>query len=563
MMKFTVGRKLWIGFMSVLLLLIAVGVSALVSINKIDREYRSMLDVEVTKMVLLEKLTARQAIYTNDVQAYLSYGKESSLDDKEENAAIFERQLGILESMVTTEEESVLVDELIEARENYLALMDKGLAEFRNQDEKTANRILSGSGELETILTDKIEEIAEYQTMQTDKISSQLAELEKEILIGTCILMILAIGVSIVVAFFIGRSITRPVGKMTDAIRKMSEGDFAVDPVIIRNKDEIGDMAIAFNHMATDLRGIVENTQGSAVELAAQAEELSASSEESLAASEMVASTTENNLEGSETQVLLVDETSDAIDEVLMSMTQIKTDNEAMLLSTEDVTHLVEEGASLMEDVRGQMTVINSAIGRSAEIMNGMANHSEKIRQVTSLITDIAEQTNLLALNASIEAARAGEHGAGFAVVAEEVRNLAEQSKQSAGEIGQMIDAMIGSVAEAVSSTEDGNERVEEGLVVTERTRDVFHRIENAAGDVGEKVSTVSTSIEQIGKRIDEVARGASKVQELAVESSEAAQTTSAATEEQLAANEEISSSAEILAKLAEKLQSDMARFKI
>ncbi len=89
-----------------------------------------------------------------------------------------------------------------------------------------------------------------------------------------------------------------------------------------------------------------------------------------------------------------------------------------------------------MEDVNGQMTVISSAIGQSAEIMSGMANYSEEIRKVTSLITDIAEQTNLLALNAAIEAARAGEHGKGFAVVAEEVRNLAEQSKRSAGEIG-------------------------------------------------------------------------------------------------------------------------------
>lgn len=216
-----------------------------------------------------------------------------------------------------------------------------------------------------------------------------------------------------------------------------------------------------------------------------------------------------------------------------------------------------------MEDVNGQMTVISSAIGQSAEIMNGMANYSEEIRRVTSLITDIAEQTNLLALNAAIEAARAGEHGKGFAVVAEEVRKLAEQSKRSAGEIGNMIDRMIGNVAQAVSSTEDGNRRVEEGLVVTERTRSVFNRIEQAASDVGEKVTAVSAAIEQIRTMTDEVSSGSSKVQELAMESSAAAQSTSAATEQQLAANEEISSSAQVLAELSEKLQNDMGQFKV
>src|SRR5690606_12665045 len=119
---------------------------------------------------------------------------------------------------------------------------------------------------------------------------------------------------------------------------------------------------------------------------------------------------------------------------------------------------------------------------------------SGNIRTVTALISDIAEQTNLLALNAAIEAARAGEHGKGFAVVAEEVRNLAEQSKRSTEDIGTMIDAMITNVSKAVASTEEGHKRVGEGLEATKRTSDVFHNIENATQDVGEKVSAVSAA---------------------------------------------------------------------
>ena len=121
------------------------------------------------------------------------------------------------------------------------------------------------------------------------------------------------------------------------------------------------------------------------LQLAVQAEELSASSEESLAASEMVAEITEKNLFGSESQVAIVNETVLAIGEVVTGINRITEDNEAMLLSSEDVARLVEEGASLMEDVNGQMTVISSAIGQSAEIMSGMANYSEEIRKVTSL----------------------------------------------------------------------------------------------------------------------------------------------------------------------------------
>lgn len=562
-MKFTVGKKLWIGFLSVLLLLVGLGIFAIISINKIDREYRSILDVEVTKMVLLEKLSARQALITNDVETYSSRRFESSLDNREKNNGIFDHQFDILESMAGKSEEQELVNELKEARQKYTELVDAGLAELRNKNEKEGLDVLASSGALLNELEAKIEVLVDYQTTETDLISKNIEKSLKETLIWTYGFILGAILLSVVVAILISRSIARPVGKMTDALTEIAVGNFVIEPVVIRNQDEIGEMATAFNGMVTDLRGIIGNAHGSAVELAAQAEELSASSEESLAASEMVAETTESQLVGSEAQAAIVNETMVAMGEVVTGIGQITTDNEAMLHSTGDVTNLVEEGASLMEDVNSQMTVISSAIGQSAEIMNGMANYSEEIRKVTSLITDIAEQTNLLALNAAIEAARAGEHGAGFAVVAEEVRNLAEQSKQSAGEIGNMIDTMIDSVAKAVSSTEDGTRRVDEGLVVTERTRNVFHLIENAAGDVGEKVSTVSISIDQISKMLDEVSNGSERIQELALESSVSAQTTSAATEEQLAANEEISSSAQLLAELSEKLQSDMGRFKV
>src|SRR5690606_26028628 len=122
--------------------------------------------------------------------------------------------------------------------------------------------------------------------------------------------------------------------------------------------------------------------------------------------------------------------------------------------SSDEVSRLVGEGANLMKDVTDQMSSISASIRNSANIITDLSVHSENIRNVTGLITGIAEQTNLLALNAAIEAARAGEQGKGFAVVANEVRNLAEQSKDSAEEIGRMIEAVIQNVSRAVESAE-------------------------------------------------------------------------------------------------------------
>lgn len=562
-MKFSVGKKLWSGFLSVLVFMIIVGAMGFWSLTKVNSEYRSILDEQVTKVVLFEKLLSAQYATSTDFRGYLLFGNELFLKNKEKSIETFDLYWGILDKLPQTDAERVLFNELKDSRVNYVETLESAISELNNSSEEKALSIASDASVFEDIIVTEINDQINDQNAKTDEINLEIEKLIKQTRILTVGLIALAILLSIAIAVVISRSIARPVGKMTAALTEIADGNLAIEPVIIRNKDEIGEMATAFNSMSKDLRAIITNANESAVQLAVQAEELSASSEESLAASEMVAEISEKNLFGSESQVAIVNETVLAMGEVVTSINRITEDNEAMLLSSEDVAQLVEEGASLMEDVNGQMTVISSAIGQSAEIMNGMANYSEEIRRVTSLITDIAEQTNLLALNAAIEAARAGEHGKGFAVVAEEVRKLAEQSKRSAGEIGNMIDRMSGNVAQAVSSTEDGNRRVEEGLVVTERTRSVFNRIEQAASDVGEKVTAVSAAIEQIRTMTDEVSSGSSKVQELAMESSAAAQSTSAATEQQLAANEEISSSAQVLAELSEKLQNDMGQFKV
>ncbi len=562
-MKFSVGKKLWSGFLSVLILMVIVGVYGFWSLSKVDKEYSSILDEQITKVVLLEKLLSTQYAISTDVRGFFLFESTSFLKSRETMIETFDMYWGIIDKMTQGESERESLNELKDSHKSYVEITSSAISEFDNgNDEKALNIALDGTI-FQTEIVTKISDLIDEQNKQTEQVNVEIENLMTQTRMLTAALIIAAILLSIAVAVVISRSIARPVGKMTDALMEIADGNLVIEPVIIRNKDEIGDMATAFNRMATDLRVIITNAHDSAIQLAAQAEELSASSEESLAASEMVAEISEKNLLGSESQLEIVNGTALAIEEVVMGVNRITEDNAAMLVSSEDVAQLVEEGASLMEDVNGQMAIISSAIGQSAGIMNGMANYSDEIRRVTSLITAIAEQTNLLALNAAIEAARAGEHGKGFAVVAEEVRNLAEQSKRSAGEIGTMINTMIGNVAQAVSSTEDGNRRVEEGLVVTERTRDVFNRIERAASDVGGKVTAVSAAIEQIRTMTDTVSSGGSQVQQLAMESSAAAQSTSAATEQQLAANQEISSSAQLLAELSEKLQSDMARFKV
>ncbi|MBE1555296.1 methyl-accepting chemotaxis protein [Sporosarcina limicola] len=559
----TVGKKLWSGFLSILVIMIIVGVIGLWAIFSTSKEYRFLIDDRMKKVVLFEQLLKNQNENSNALRGYLLYNNDDYITSLSEINTSFDTIMAELDSIVRTKSARVILNKIKETAINYKENTDLVVSEFKKDKIEEIVEIATEGAVYQDTITEGIKQLIEHQNIQRNKTEQELDSFLQWIRMLIVGLIVLATAVSIIIARSISLSIAHPVSKMTVALKQIAKGDFSIESVNIRNKDEIGEMAIAFNGMASDLRGIITNTRDSAVQFAVQAEQLSASSEESLAASEMVAEITERSQIASEKQVSIAKDSSTSMNKMATGIDRITGDNEAMLLTSEEVVHLVGEGATLMKDFTHQMTTISSTIGQSVGIISEMANQSEKIRRVTSLITDIAVQTNLLALNAAIEAARAGEQGKGFAVVAEEVRNLAEQSKQSAEEIGRVIDTIILNVRQAVSSTEDGNNKVKEGLVVTKKTSAVFNQIEHAAHEVSEKVEMVSAAIEQIRKMTVEVSSGAVRVQELAIETSTEAQSTSAATEQQLAANEEISSSAQTLAELAVKLQNDMARFKV
>ncbi len=562
-MKLTVGRKLWTGFLVVLLLVIFVGLAGFWSLTKMNDEYKFLINDRLEKIRLLEELSSTQYRIASDVRGYLLFNQVSNLANREENKEKLATTMSSLDKLLKTGENREMFEELKSASLSYEESYDQAVEEFTNANDEQALNMAADATVFQKTIEKNSKRIIKNQEEQKAKSEKELENL----IVATRTLIASSIGaailLSILIAYFISKSMSLPVRRMTEALSEIADGNFEIEPVRIRNRDEIGLMATAFNSMTTDLKNVISDTRQAAVQLAEQAEELSASSEESLSASEMVAAVSEKNLLDSDEQIILVNESSTAIVEMSSSIDRITNDNQVMLNSSVEVAKLVDVGSGLMEDVTEQMTIISTSIGQSATIMNEMANHSEEIRHVTRLITNIAEQTNLLALNAAIEAARAGEQGKGFAVVADEVRNLAEQSKQSAGEIGQMIDVMISNVARAVSSTDESTQRINEGLVITENTSDVFEKIEHASTDVGEKVQTVTYSIEQIRAMTEKVSTSTSKVQLLAQQSAEQAQSTSAATEEQLAATEEITANALSLAQLAEHLQNGMARFKL
>ncbi|WP_442852895.1 methyl-accepting chemotaxis protein [Bacillus sp. OxB-1] len=195
--------------------------------------------------------------------------------------------------------------------------------------------------------------------------------------------------------------------------------------------------------------------------------------------------------------------------------------------------------------------------------MKVLEENSNSIQTVTALITDISEQTNLLALNAAIEAARAGEHGKGFAVVAEEVRKLAEQSKQSASEIEHIVKLIQTDTEKASQSIQTGSHKADDGLNSVTDSLQLFEQIEGATAETGQSVRLVSAAIEDIQARTATVMTGSTQVRDLAEQAAASANESSQSVREQLATMEEITESVQSLALLAEDLQMEVSKFRI
>lgn len=562
-MKFTVAKKLWFGFATILALLVIVGVMSLWASIRLDTDYKFLLDDRVKKVDLIDEFILKHNEIQDEVRGFMLFKGDAHLEAREEQIHRYNELFDELSIVLHSKKDQQLLEELNVARAKYLTLQDNIVENVQAGKDRKATELGRASTNVGSVVLENAESIKGEQFLALEKTRTELESFVaglKWFVIG---MVVFSTIVGIVISTIISRNISRPVRVVTEGLNEIAKGNLTIDLLNVKNKDEIGDMATAFNKMGTDVANMVRKINVSAEQLALQSEELSASSEESLATSEMVSKTAESQLLGSQQQQGIISQSSTSMEELSLGVAEIATNNEEMLNAAETVSKLVSTGSGVAAKVSLQMSTIHTTIHESSKIMMEMAQHSIEIQKITTLITTIAEQTNLLALNAAIEAARAGEYGKGFAVVAEEVRKLAEQSKTSASEIGLMVTMIQDASKRAVTSITSGSERVDIGIAATEQSRLVFEEIQDAVGEVATKVETVSAAIEEIQAMAEEVSRGSYEIEQLSNIAAASAGDTSAATEEQLAVNEEIAASAQALARLAEDLQTEMKHFSV
>ncbi|MCR8845107.1 methyl-accepting chemotaxis protein [Paenibacillus sp. SC116] len=398
-----------------------------------------------------------------------------------------------------------------------------------------------------------------YMHIPEDSITAAVSSIQWSV-------MVIVIAVSLIVvilAYFIAQQITRPIVAVAEAAERVSNGDLNQEELAVKSSDEVGKLTGAVNTMIRSLRQFIQQVNRTAEDVATSAEELSANADHTSKATEHIAMSIQEVADGTEQQVQNVEESVRSIHQVAEGVQQISNNAQSVAHSALSASESAEMGNRILQTVMQQMQSIHDTVNTLNDTVKQLGQRSAAIDNIVQVISGIAAQTNLLALNAAIEAARAGEHGRGFAVVADEVRKLSEQSGESTEKIAGLLASIQSETATAIESMEQGTREVAVGMDVVNQAGVAFTEILNSVQQVATQIQEVTAYSIQMNSNTEHAVEQVNLITEVAERSAEGTQNVSAATEEQLAAMEQVSSSATSLAKMAEDLQSYLSKFKV
>nr|WGD87356.1 methyl-accepting chemotaxis protein TlpC [Bacillus subtilis] len=391
---------------------------------------------------------------------------------------------------------------------------------------------------------------------------SILASLTQSLFTQFAIVLVIVIMVSVILVLLFTRKINKRLNALKSAFESAGNGDMTIE-VSDKTGDELSELSVYYNKMRMKLNDTIQTVQQSALQLASASQQLSAGAEETNQASEKITEAVQQIANGAQDQITRIENSESSLKQASADIRDISANTAAIADKGRLAQSKADIGQKEIANVQAQMDAIHQSIQKSGEIIHQLDGRSKQIEQILSVITQIADQTNLLALNAAIEAARAGEQGKGFAVVADEVRKLAEESQQSAGQISKLIIEIQKDMNRSARSVEHVKTEAAEGVTMIQRTRDAFKEIAAATGEISAEISDLSASVTNISASAhqinDSFAANTADIKESTKNTRQAV----ALTEEQFAAMEEITAASETLSQLAEELTGIISQFKM
>lgn len=563
-MKKNLKIQMIISFLVVVFISMAGFAVTIIKLNGIEKNIESIKNQELTALEKVNTLSYNTLNRVSVLRGYFLTGESFFLEmyeqGKKENQLIEEQLL----KEADDGEEKKLARELKEADDRYTASVEKRLIPLMKAGKREeALALMKGDLNQETtVLFDLSNNYKDVSNTNMQVTFAEAIDNAKNAVKIAILAAILSTILGIAIGSYSARQIIRPINQLSGIAEKVATGNltFVADT---DRKDEIGALAISFNTMIGQLKGLIRQIGINAEQVAASSEELTANAQQSAQAADQVAHSITDVAEGAVEQLKTATSASAVVENISASIEGIAVTIEDVASQSIKTAGKAKEGGVALNRAVEQMKKVEKTVNTSAEVVVNLGQRSQEIGQIVDTISGIAGQTNLLALNAAIEAARAGEQGRGFAVVADEVRKLAEQSQEATKKINQLVLEIQAGTNNAVAAMTDGTREVKFGAEVVNEAGKTFTEIVSMVELVSDQVAEMSGSVGLIAKGSGQIVDAVKTMNAFSQKAASESETVSAATEEQSASMGEIATASQSLAVLSENLQRSINNFKI
>lgn len=493
MSNLKIRSKLLIGFSILLIIIIMSGFVGFYSAKRVGAELDTAIDIQMPKVDLLLEADRdlQQLLVAERSMIFANASSEifkNLLEDYETNLEQATTRFNKFKAMANTPEEKRIIAEYEQLHEEWKEISGK-IVQGRKEDTRHGRALaldlsLGEAMAKFTEMRDRIDMLTEEEAKITEKIknTAKATQTKANLILTVFIVGSIAIGISITI--YLTSALTGGILRVKNLMKEISagEGDLTTTLPVV-SKDEIGEMSDYFNRFVSKLRDIISRVKQSSERVAEGSSQVS---------------DTAGSLSGA------FNEQSSQVVSVASATEQMSTSSQEVMRSlelvrdrTESASEHTDSGKNKLSEAVKEVFGIKDNMDNLSTTLKGLSDSSQEIGNILNVINEIADQTNLLALNAAIEAARAGEHGRGFAVVADEVRKLAERSQDAIKEIEIIIRNLRDESENANKDMKNAQNKVENGVSVMRGTEEVFEQIVDSVLQIKDASEMITTAIHQ------------------------------------------------------------------
>ena len=515
MKNLKIGVRLGLGFAGMIVLIVAMSVFAFVELGhmKTDIETISTVDVPIIE-ASAESLEAIQNVCRSIVMLVAVPNPDFRVREQkyiEEQQVHYREKFKKLEELNKSEKGKELIDKIKSATSKLAGLNNKVTTFALAGNQAEADKVLEGEWEPAfKSIEHAFAELAKYIDEEKEHNYKAALATYKAAEFGLLIACVVAVLLAMICALLITRGITVPLGRMRDMIQDIAQGEGDLTKRLAADsKDELGEVSRWFNLFIEKLHGIINQISNTSTQVAAAANQLH--------------STAEHIATGAEEVAAQAGTVATAGEEMSATSGDIAQNCQMAAEGAHRASQAASNGVEVVERTVVVMGQIAAKVQETAKTVENLGERSDQIGAIIGTIEDIADQTNLLALNAAIEAARAGEQGRGFAVVADEVRALAERTTRATKEIGEMIKAIQKETKGAVAAMEQGVQQVASGTEEAAKSGQALEDILQQVNDVAMQVNQIATAAEEQTATTGEISSNMQQITEVVQQTSHGA----------------------------------------